>query len=270
MSACYICGDDTEAGVFVHDATRSRAPWVTIACRTCGLVQHRDHPTAAELDDYYRSGAYRREFPPVALADVPPDSPDYPAIRKVWGDAVVAFTAKNIGPLYGRPIYEIGAGDFACAAAFARRGAKVTAIEIDPTIVPPGVEVADRLPDELPPNAAVCAFQVLEHQADPVEALRDWLRASTVYVEVPNARKPYVSLTHFLQYPHVVSFSPRTLGMCALMAGAEEVLMNEPETVLNAVMRGRGPRRTWAEVAALIPPLGGEYHAAELRNARYV
>ena len=267
MSACYICDDDTEAGVFVHDATRSRAPWITIACRTCGLVQHRDHPSAADLDEYYRSGAYRREFPPMPQAGIGPENPLYPEMRKLWGQAVASGMSSVVGPLYGRTIYEMGAGDLAVCGALARRGAKPTAIEIDPTIIPPGVTVADRLPDDMPPGALVCAFQVLEHQADPVSALHDWLRAAEVYVEVPNARRPYVSLTHFLQYPHVVSFSPRTLGMAALMAGASHVDMDEPELVLYAHLRGHGPRRTWAEVAALIPPKGGEFHAAEIRGA---
>ncbi len=268
MSACYICGADTEAGVFVHDATRTRAPWVTIACHVCGLVQHRDHPSAADLRDYYASGAYRREFPPMALVDgIEPGSPEYPRVRVRWGEAVAAFTEENVGALLGRRVYEVGAGDCAVAAAMARRGATVTAIEWDADIVEPGVTMAEALPDPMPAASLVCAFQVLEHAADPVETLRDWLRADTVYVEVPNTRKPYVSLTHFLQWPHVVSFSPRTLGMCAVMAGANEVTMNEPDTVLTAVMRGRGPRRTWAEVAALIKPMGGAFSAAELRGA---
>ncbi len=267
MSACYLCGDDTTAGVFVHDRTRTR-PGVTIACRTCGLIQHRDHPSAAELDAYYSSGAYRREFPPMALVDgIAPDSPEYPATRVLWGDAVTAYTEEAIGKVHGRRVYEVGAGDCAVALAMARRGATVTVIEPDASVVPAGVDALPALPDPMPAASVVVAYQVLEHQADPVEALRDWLRADTVYVEVPNARKPYQSLTHFLQYPHVVSFSPLTLGMCALMAGANDVDMNEPGTVLSARMRGRGPRRTWAEVAALVKVRGGEFHAAELRGA---
>jgi len=263
VSACYLCAADTEAGVFVHDQTRTR-PWVTIACHVCGLIQHRDHPSAAELDEYYRSGAYRREFPPMPQGGFEPDDPQYPTIRRLWADAVVAMTARVVGPLRGRAVYEVGAGDLAVSAALARVGAKATAIEIDPTIIPPGVTCADDLPAEMPPASVVVAYQVLEHQADPVAALHDWLRAHTVYVEVPNTRKPYVSMTHFLQYPHVVSFSPRTLSMVALMAGAMEVSMNEPDLILNALIKGRGPRRTWAEVARLIPPKGGEHSAAEL------
>mgnify|MGYP001577507819 CR=1 FL=1 len=268
MSACYLCGSDTEAGVFVHNATRTRTPWVTIACHTCGLIQHRDHPDAASLNEYYRSGAYRREFPPVALADgIGPESTQYPATRALWGDAVTAYAETALGPLHGRRVYEVGAGDCAVALAMARRGASVTVIEPDASVVPEGVDALPALPDPMPPASLVVAFQVLEHQADPVEALRDWLRAETVYVEVPNARKPYGSLTYFLQWPHVVTFSPLTLGMCALMAGANDVDMNEPETVLSARMRGRGPRRTWAEVAAMVRVKGGAFHAAELRGA---
>lgn len=268
MSACYICGSDTEAGVHVHNATRTRTPWVTIACHTCGLIQHRDHPDAATLDAYYRSGAYRREFPPMALVDgIGPDDPRYPETRKLWGDAVAALAEANVGAMAGRHVYEVGAGDCAAAAGMARLGARVTVIEPDVSVVPDGVDALPSLPDPMPAAATVVAFQVLEHAADPVATLRDWLRAGTVYVEVPNARKPYRSLTYFLQWPHVVTFSPLTLGMCALMAGANECDMNEPDVILTAVMRGRGPRRTWAEVARLIPPLGGERSAAELRGA---
>lgn len=267
MSACYLCGDDTACGVFVHDRTRTRAPWVTVACRACGLIQHRDHPSAAELDTYYRSGAYRREFAPVAIGGIESGAPEYPAIRKRWADAVAEFAEQNIGSVRGRTIFEVGAGDCAVAMALARRGAAVSVIEADASVVPDGVTAIEALPDPMPPAAVVVALQVLEHTADPVSALRDWLRADTVYVEVPNARKPYVSLTHFLQWPHVVSFSPRTLGMVALAAGALEVSMNEPDTVLAAVIRGRGERRPWSEVARLCPPMGGEFHAAELRGA---
>ena len=250
-SPCYLCGTDTASGVFVHDDSRSR-PLLTIACRTCGLIQHAEHPSKEALDHYYSSGAYRREFPPMACGGVEPDAPGYGTMRQYWAAEIVNALERNCGHVTGKQVVEIGAGDLAVSAEMRRRGAEVTAVEPDPTIVPHGVYVVPALPARPYKHTdLLVAFQVFEHQDDPVGVLRSWLsHGHMVYLELPNAAAPYVSLTHFLQYPHVTTWNPRTLMLAAFMAGAREILIDQPGTVLSARLTGCGEPMTYEAASA--------------------
>lgn len=241
IDLCHLCRSPLDQAVTI--ATEGRTgPLHTVACDMCGLVQTVPHPTAEEVADYYASGAYRREFPdlPMPLLNedltyagrmVEPGSPEYEtakdrigmhAARRLVGDYKIEPSDK---------VLEIGCGDGRVAGAL-RFHCFTIAVEADPnkraeaeargvTVAEPGVV----LPGQ---QDFVYALQVAEHFADPIGQLRTEIVemakvGGVVVVEVPTVERPYVSLTHFFQKPHVASYSSDTLKAALEMAGLGQV-----------------------------------------------
>ena len=197
-------------------------------------------------------------------------------------------------------ILEVGCGDGRVSAALVRMGFSVSAVEQDPNLRYAASErcawaYAERWPvrmgedlAELPGAPVICdaperafgfgatspppfdfvfALQVLEHFPSPVADLYTNLvryakpGTGVVCVEVPTVERPYVSLAHFLQKPHVVNFSTHTLGAALKMAGLTETVVK----IEGSVLIGAGVRT--GEPEAYVPHGGpsGEQVAAELQ-----
>lgn len=80
-----------------------------------------------------------------------------------------------------------------------------------------------------------------------------------VYVETPNAREPSLSLGHFFKDRHPVYYEPQTLAIAAIMAGADDIAIEEVAGYVCALITPGGTRKTYEEASAQLglPPLAG-------------
>lgn len=254
--SCYLCAASLERAIRVHDDSRT-CPLVTVACASCSLVQTVPHPTPAEVFEYYASGAYRREFPDlprVWIGDdgepdptrlVSPDDPEYPLTCDRHGEHAARRLIEALD--LGRPglrVLEVGGGDGRVNAAMRRAGVDAEMIERDPAKATQAESLGAKVVADGAGYDVVFALQVVEHFADPVGELAAMVERAKVggivFVEVPTVERPYVSLTHFLQKPHVVNYSSHTLAEALRCAGLDDVRT----AIDGGVLLGWGERGT--------------------------
>lgn len=237
--ACLLCKRE-DGPVHVWSESRT-GPLETVACAHCGLVQTHPAPTAEEVAAYYASGEYRREFQPLPLFDldaedpgrapmVEPDDPRYPKMQDAHAEHTAERLARGAHMVPGMAILEVGCGDGRVSAALRDMGLNVWCREADPNKRAEAeargcvfADEADRGTFDL-----VFALQVAEHFADPVQGLHSeivtWAKVGgDVLLEVPCIERPYVSLTHFFQRPHVVNYSQHTVRAAMGAAGLADV-----------------------------------------------
>lgn len=240
MTTCLLCARDRSGSQVVGLATRGGRACVRIACRWCGMVQHAEPPSSAELARYYRDD-YRREngaLPqPWQGHMAEPGTPEHEASLDDVAAGRVELVALATSEMeFDLPpnVLEVGCGDGRTAAQMIAAGADVLAVEIDPgqraLAQGRGVPVTDAIPIDVRRRVDVsCAFHSLEHHHDPVALLAQMRRATRVggriAIEVPNVEAPYgASLDGwYWQWGHVVDFSSRTLHAALLAAGWVDV-----------------------------------------------
>lgn len=293
---CHLCGawmsvSTDVAGfgcVVAHDQART-GPLLTVACSECSLVQTLPHPTAEEVREYYASGQYRREFPDLPRYEldenleptgrtIAPGEDGYELACDRHGEHAAKRLIEMLGLSAGSFVLEVGCGDGRVAAAMVKAGIACGAIEADPgkraEASARGVDVGPPDDDQLNDCAdVVYALQVVEHFADPIGELAGIVKRAkiggTVFVEVPTVERPYVSLSHFLQRPHVVNYSTHTLGAALKRAG----LVDVRTAIDGSVLLGVGTRGH-AEMQPYEPHSGpmaaevvGRLHAWERKRA---
>lgn len=142
-------------------------------------------------------------------------------------------------------VVEFGCGDGRVSRALMDLGVNVHAVEKDPGMRAQAVERGVTVePDASGTADVVFALQVVEHFADPIRGLTAMAEVGErIYIEVPTVERPYVSLSHFLQRPHVVNFSQHTLGVALKRAGWTNVHTAIEGQVLCALgTKGSGPQ----------------------------
>lgn len=232
---CLLCDDTLDHGATVGTTGRHGAQFTTVACRSCGLVQHLDVPDDATLATYYRD-TYRREFPWSPLTGH--DGQRHEHGTPEWGalmDEASARMAENVAealriPAGGRTL-EIGCGEGRVSSALAALGFAAFGDEADPAMMEAaesrGVRHA-RLVETLPTFDAVLSIHNLEHMRDPVATLVSWrdrmVLGGKLWIEVPNVEHPYGDLdTHYWQWPHITCWRPQTLMLALVRAGFDDV-----------------------------------------------
>ena len=281
---CYLCGHSLSDALHVHDQGRT-GPLTTVACSECALVQTSPHPTAAEVADYYRSGQYRIEFPALPREEldaelqptgrtVRPEDDDYADTLDRHGEHAARRLIDALGLGAGVRVLEVGCGDGRVAAAMRRLGVDVRAAEYDPRLAAEAVERGAELAGLEDDGFDIAyALQVVEHFADPVGELEAMVRrvkiGGLVFVEVPTVERPYVSLSHFLQKPHVVNYSTHTLAAALRRAGLKEVHTAIDGSVLLGwgVRSADGPRAYEPHGGPLAPEVVGKLLAWERQRA---
>jgi SAM-dependent methyltransferase len=244
---CALCAHEAP-GTIVNRIARNNTPQVSVACSRCAFVQVSPMPSEGELREYYASGRYRVDFPSLRTEEQ----------EETLAREGAEWLAANVGIVPGCGALEIGCGYGRVAAL---TGA--SAIELDPDMraeaISRGVNVllsaAERFArdeamtgygdyaevDETPEPgdySVVYAMQVLEHQPDPVATLREWrsylASNGRIHVQVPTLEAMYGGAAHWFQYPHVVSFTERTLRIALRMAGFDGIRSGIGDHVLFA------------------------------------
>jgi hypothetical protein len=244
---CVLCAHDGDFPI-VNTIARNNTPQTSVSCNRCGLVQASPMPSAADLAAYYESGDYRREFPP---------------IRDEFGEDELAVSAAewlarelDIGA--SDNVLEIGCGYGRIAAALAAHAeAHVRVIEVDPAMRAEAEGRGLRSGGTIGGHRVVYAMQVLEHQPDPIAALRGWgaylAPGGVLHVQVPTLERMYRGAAYFFQKPHVVNFTSRTLTLAFLLAGFERPSVSIGGAVLSATARV-GTALSLDEALALVGP----------------
>lgn len=265
-SRCHLCKTHLVAQ---HVSNEGRTgPLHTVACQTCGLVQTLPHPTAEEVAAYYQTGAYRQEFRPLPVFEldenleptgrmVDPGSPDYDTALDRAGMHTARRLSRDYAVALTDRVLEVGCGDGRVVAALRECGILAWAIEADPGKAceargrgVPVLTGADIRCVEGAEADFVYALQVAEHFADPVRDLHENIVrhakiGGVVVVEVPTVERPYVSLSHFLQRPHVVNYSSHTLAEAMWSAGLDEARTRIEGSILigEGLRSAEGPRK---------------------------
>lgn len=239
---CLLCGGEDFEVVLrdVRDELTGRPGTFHVSrCRACRFVMTRPRPTAAGLGFYY-DGAYSA-------------GGDQPGEIDMRG-----FYTSNAGELLNRlrtatiekvrmpgaddRVLDVGCSQgFFLQAARRRWGATTTGIDLDEGSIAQAVEPeactyqAGRLPDAdfgAEAFTIVTFFECLEHESDPVGALRsahDVLEPGGLcLVEVPNWRSPWRALfgrywMPLLMPQHLSHFEPHSLRRAMAQAGFEVV-----------------------------------------------
>jgi SAM-dependent methyltransferase len=250
--ACVLCGGTTRRPMF------RKQGWTFVRCGTCGLVSLSPLPTAEELRQHHAAtcdiGLYDVFTARVDIRD---------AIARQRFQAVAAAAPPG-------PWLEVGCstGQFLAQA----RAAGVTAEGIDLSSSAlararaQGLVVHEAAVEEFVPRApyaAVMAFDVVEHLADPLAFVRrvvSWLVPGGLFaMTVPNAASFTARAMgrHWFQYwapDHVHYFSPATARRMAVACGLGDVQTRpagKPLTLEYAVDRLRASNPLQGRVAGL-------------------
>lgn len=248
MTKCHLCDTDLGSAIVVNTIARHGEPQMSVACSRCGLVQVDTLPSEAELAAYYRD-EYRSKFPwsPVQGPDGQMHEHGTPVYERLMDEASGVY-AKHILETVGvyprgATVWEWGCGEGRLLAAMQAAGCEVLGIEADPAM---RAAAASRwvMSWDLPPldvhprPAVVMAVHVLEHFREPLRALRTMRLfmepGAKLWLEVPNVERPYGSLNHFFQRPHLYNFSADTLAALLVRAGFDDIHVTESNTVLTA------------------------------------
>jgi len=249
---CPLCAhllcDATVVGTRARHGFASRR----VVCAGCGLVQVSPQPPVAELDAYYASGQYRRDFANTPIHRGPrqllPGCAEYEEALDAQAEyrAESLIAAFELETLIAPATLEIGCGEGRTTAALLKRGIAACAVETDATMrvkaAARGVQALADWPAEMPETVAL--WHVLEHLPAPVEALREIRTrgAKRVFVEVPDVDAYLADREgHHFQHVHLFDFSVSTLASTLFAAGWGDVVVTVHEDVLVAHARVDAP-----------------------------
>lgn len=225
VAECCLCA----GGEFEIINTRDRrgGALVTVMCRECGLISHRDIPSDEELERFYRS-EYRLEYHGERL----------PAARRVmraWKNGRRILKQLRSHVRDEDRILEVGAGLGCTVRNFENAGYDIEGID-------PGRDFTEFSTRELgtrmsrqsladlagsEPRDVILLVHVIEHMNAPHHALMQVHRllkpGGRLYIECPNLDAPVARRSQLFHFAHIYSFTPSTLRMLAERCGFELV-----------------------------------------------
>jgi SAM-dependent methyltransferase len=233
--ACPLCG--ATGGTVVGSQGRFNMPVRNLCCAGCATVYITPRPSAAAMNEYYRS-TYRKHYGAVGYVDdngnsLSPGDPGYDATLLQWHSRQADNALALASAAAGATVLEIGC----------RHGKTLALMRERRGIVPFGIEPGENEAQQARDAGIDCftgaleafdpgerhfeqvqCFHVLEHLHEPLAALlklRSLLRpGGTLLIEVPNVYQPYGLLEeNFFQNVHLASYSPNTLPALLRRAG---------------------------------------------------
>ncbi|MFK7818053.1 MAG: methyltransferase domain-containing protein [Planctomycetaceae bacterium] len=222
---CCLChGIDFE---IVDTRDRKGDSLVTVMCRDCGLISHRDIPSDEELANFYES-EYRLRYHGER-------APSNRRVMRAWrnGQRILNQLSPHLFP--DSNVLEIGAGLGCTVRNFQEAGH--IAEGIDPgrdftnfAATKLGVNISQRSLTDLQERQerdVVLLIHVIEHLNAPRDAflrIHQLLKpGGQLYIECPNLDAPVARRSRLFHFAHVYNFTPSTLRMMAEQSGFELV-----------------------------------------------
>ena len=234
---CPACGSENVKPLVSLDRRLKRLP--SACCGHCGLIYTNPMPTDAELSDYY-ANFYRFDYQAVS------SEPTERHLRKRRNEA--AGRAAQVTELLDSPVrtldFGCGTGEF--VTAMSELGHDAYGFEPGETygnfarrrhgdhVKVSGWQNAD-FPEES--FGLVSCFHVVEHLAQPVEAMKkmaQWARPDGyVYVEVPDIGQEKRNKGFgYLHFAHLINFNTHNLVVAAAQAGLSPVKRVSPTGII--------------------------------------
>lgn len=255
VKKCDLCdGADFE---LIARRDRKGGELPTDVCRTCGLVSHRNIPTAEELASFYATDyrvAYHGEI-----------TPSVRRVMRAWknGQRIYQQLAPCLEP--GTDVFEVGAGIGCTVKVFQQNGHPATGIEPNNGFQAYAQHQlhARVTHDDLfnlnpvPRHKLVLLIHVIEHFRSPKEALRHLHQIihsdGLLYVECPNLGAPFAFRPKLFHFAHTYNFTRWTLAALAQRCGFEVVRWfgAEDDSCLQVLLR-----RVPASGSICVPPDG--------------
>lgn len=221
--SCCLC----DGNEFEIVATRDRQDeaLVTVMCRHCGLISHRDIPSDEKLAEFYGS-RYRWEYHGERR-------PGPRRVMRAWknGQRITRQLVPHLEQ--GNRLLEIGAGIGCTVRSLREAGFHATGVD-------PGTDFTDFARNELgvdircqsidqlesrPRYDGVLLVHVIEHLNAPHHGLmrihRTLNDGGHLYIECPNLDAPVARQDRLFHFAHVYNFTPTTLRMMAERCGFE-------------------------------------------------
>ena len=225
---CDLCG--ANSAVHLWSKGRHGVVITNVICQGCGLIYVHPRPTKAEIDEFYKSKEFTRQYRGVG-SEIDAKINQRVQVAREW-KMLIDGALLNISGSEQAKMLEVGSGVGAISGYFATVGFSVTAIEPDPSFI---ASAAERWPlvkyvqtdfDDYHARAApngevfdcILMIHMLEHVPSPRETLvkiRSLLKDDgLIAIEVPCAERPYgvEGLDFFFMLPHLYTFSIRTLS----------------------------------------------------------
>ncbi len=153
---CPVCGDDAPGFQAV------RPDKLAVARCDCGMLYLPEIPAPDDLEAFYRRYDEYKNLAPTKRSW-------WPTQRLGWANPHVMIL-EHSGGLRGRRVCEVGCSYGSFLELARRRGAEVRGVELDVDALEHlrgrGIEASRRI-DPSQPCDVLCAFQLIEHLADP-------------------------------------------------------------------------------------------------------
>ena len=226
LARCPLCGGLDFTVLNTND--RYLMGLVTAGCETCGLIQTNPRPTHKELLTFYRE-EYRKFYQGV-------DSPDAAYVKEQKKQermqATFEFLKSFDAIKESTRVVDVGCSEGTFFATLRRNGCVGSFLGVEPgdafarhAAGIPDTSVVSSMADITGMFGLASMIHVLEHQSDPLEALKslrkNLLPSGFLYLDIPDADE-YNNIDS-LHLAHVFHFSTRTIVHLVKHAGFDIV-----------------------------------------------
>ena len=217
-------------------------PVSTVICRGCGLVRINPRMIAKGYEDFYTQDFFEYLNPYGRPAYVE-------TIERTTDDSFETPVERNTLPYMlpyvkeGGRVLDVGSGFGQVIYLLAKKkSVSYVGIEPDPESRKVakekiGINLIDTTIEEYAKTDCgsfdfIHLDQVFEHLLTPLEALRAMERMltpeGTIYLGVPNAYNPGVSMDRFYELAHTYAYTPATMRLFAAKSGLKVVSVRDP------------------------------------------
>lgn len=215
---CPVCNNENSKYLFSVKAGS------LIQCINCHLIYYTPQPSIKELEEFYNSESYRREFSESLMSGT-----EFAFNRYSQFEQVIRKYRPSTLDKTERKLLDIGCGTGDFLAVAESQHWQVTGIEISPKAaqhaqikIKGNILIGDLLSLDLPDNTydSITLYHVIEHLIDPITFLNriyQLLKPNGIlFVETPNIGGIGFKLagknwSHLIPPEHIIYFNPSSL-----------------------------------------------------------